>query len=287
LKLKHLIRSMPAGDFPMKAVLGSIAIGTGACLLVLFACRTYIAQHLHLIAEEVPRKEQVAVLDHLRQHKTASFVLSFVKTRIEVDYSSPILADRSAEIKATVSQTQVFMQNPGFGQSDTLPDPIEFHELEWPITLTLRSGAFNFVTGEGEKKLASGIHLPISVVWAPIAKAPGDWNFVLTLYNVNGGQSQRDGFVELGNSDSVLVNLNGSKKVFGVNDEIQLPISVYTSLGVPGRTYEALTLGGAIFSFIVGSELLLGLFSRIWARVTGKKTQIKSKKRHKNHKANY
>jgi hypothetical protein len=145
------------------------------------------------------------------------------------------------------------------------------------MELTLRSAAFEF--GQTEKKeLTQGTKLPVSVAWGPVAKAAGDWTLFLAINNFNGGRGQTDGSTLLGNlvNDSIFTDINGEKKEIRPQDDIALPITVLTKIGVSSRTYEYLTLGGAALSF-VGSGALFGLFGKRQVKAKTKKTNKKKK----------
>jgi hypothetical protein len=200
------------------------------------------------------------------QLETAAFNLLYVVTSVELTYRTPVTKSSSVDVNVTIGQKQVIRDNPSYGHSDSLPAPKEVTSLEWPITITLKSAAFKFAKGEDEKKLASGSQLPINVLWSPIAASEGDARLILHFSNINGQNIDK----HLRSGDQKLsLSINGKTQLFGLDDDIPLPITVKPPGGVPEWLWKYLAAAGAIITFLFGSEIITGWFAKLWSRITG------------------
>jgi hypothetical protein len=248
-------------------VASSAFAATGAFTAALILT-PFIAKHTSWIAEEVPAHTITAKAEDDRQLQTASFVVAFLNTSLDLQYETPVRKGSSARVTATINQRQVYRRDPSYpSDGNDIPEPIQFDTLSWPIELKLTSAAFRFSSAEEERKPSPEAHLPLVIVWAPIADSEGDSNFILHLTNFNGARSGRGNFMN--SSDFISININGTTRAFGVDDDVPLPISVYTVQGMPAWLWSDLTVGGAIVTFVFGSTLLLGWFSRLWAWIAG------------------
>jgi hypothetical protein len=115
--------------------------------------------------------------------------------------------------------------------------------------------------------LQANSQLPIEVVWAPIAKSEGDASFTLHVKNINGAKtvSRRPGRPKQMFDNKIFISINVTEKEYGPDDDIPLPISIYTAGGMPAWLWQNLTMAGGIISFVLGSALLMGWVSRFWA----------------------
>jgi hypothetical protein len=239
-----------------KAWFASLAFFMGVTLLALFA---------HLTAKGGLKDQGVvnANAEGLRQILTASVVLAFYATAIEIEYRNPIVKDSSASITATISQRVIYRRDPSYGASDTnAPEPQVIERLKWPLTLSLKSAAFKFSPNESTKKIAAGAHLPATVTWAPVANSSGDWTLIFNAQNINGKGDEGD---TLAGDWGINLTTNGKTSRIGASDDVVLPLSVYPLEGISNPAYRWLALIGALVSFVIGSELLVGLFSRFWS----------------------
>jgi hypothetical protein len=251
-----------------KTVVAASAFAATSVFIVALILTPFIAKHTSWIAEEIPAHTIAARAEDERQLQTASFVVAFVTTSLDLQYESPIRKGSSAKVIAKINQKQVYRRDPSYpSDGSDIPEPIQFDALRWPIELKLTSAAFRFSSAEEGKKLSPGDHLPLVIVWAPIADSEGDSNFILHLTNYNGARSGSAGFMH--SADFLSININGTTRAFGVDDDVPLPISVYTVQGMPAWLWSDLTVGGAIVTFVFGSTLLLGWLSQLWAWVSG------------------
>jgi hypothetical protein len=244
-----------------------IAFGATGLFTVAYFLTPFLARRTSLIADFHAR-QIVADASFIRQYFTASPTLSFERTSIQLRYDSPVWKGSSADVTARIEQSEVFMHDPTYPDNGDVPDPQPIHTLHSPIKLTLKSAAFEFAELENEKKLPEGTHLPVKVIWAPLAKSEGNSTVVLSLDNISRSKTSTRVDLYANDLSPLSVDINGKKSDFGPNDEISLPISIYTKGGIPAWLWEDLTIAGAVLTSVLGSSILLGWFQSVWKWIT-------------------
>jgi hypothetical protein len=248
--------------------LAVVAFSASCVFAATFALEAIIARHTNLIAKEVESKIIRVRAGNDRQTRTASFVVAYVRTTLELNYTSPVRKGSSATVTARIEQTEIFRRDPSFpDDGGGVPEDQQINTLKWPITVTLASAAFRFASSEEHKKLAEGSHLPAVIRWAPVAESEGDADFILHFSNIEGakdlsGYHSPERFLSM--------DINGKPGVFGVDDDVPLPISIYTVQGVPAWLWAYITAAGAVASVLLGSALVAGLVLPLWAHAGGR-----------------
>jgi hypothetical protein len=187
-----------------------------------------------------------------------------IKTLLSMHYDSPIRVAQSAAIRVAVSQQIKKYAFDSFGLGAPLggvdyckgfhrvdPDddapvtmdrdcgaaPVNLEKLAWPVRVWLQSNAFEFAEKESERLVAANTDLPFTLAWVPVPKKAGDWNLNLRLRNF-GLETDPDHRWH-GNIMSldphITVTINGVSIVYSPNDDIILPVTVYTEIGLPAH----------------------------------------------------
>ena len=200
-------------------------------------------------------RTQLVEIDHQRQERTASTFMIFTETMMRLSYDNPISIDRSATVKATLSQRTLYsggrdLSTPLSMSTETRP-PEAAQNLEWPIEVTLDSGAFDFASGDKIKKVGQGAALPLTLVWTPVAKAIGKWDLTLKVDNLTGVKSQS---LSMG-SRPLAITINGEKQPAHFAETVVLSIDVTgeRKFGMPAETYEAVKLLFIFGAFVFGT----------------------------------
>jgi hypothetical protein len=239
--------------------------------LTAYAATPYLARH-GLFVTDSGRKLQ-ATAEVTTREPTASILDLYVRTSLAITYRSPVRSGSSAEVQVTISQKELPTPNPGYSsiQSDSPPPPKEVTTLQWPIELSLKASDAPVL-----KTLEPGASLPAVLIWAPTFKSDTDEvTLVLSAKNLSGAERPKDSSgnlrAMLNEAPKLSLNINGKTSEVGISNDIALPISVYKN-GIPVWLWEDVTLGASVLGFILTSAILTGFASRIWSRITGKRS---------------
>jgi hypothetical protein len=251
--------------------IGFAALTSTFFFLAAYVAAPYLARQ-GLFVTDSGRKLQ-ATAEVTTREPTASILDLYVRTSLAITYRSPVRSGSSAEVQVTISQKELPTPNPGYSsiQSDSPPPPKEVTTLQWPIELSLKASEAAEV-----KKLAPGTSLPVTLIWAPTFKSDTDEvTLVLSAKNLGGAERPKDSGgnlrAKLNDAPKLSLNINGKTSEVGISNDIALPISVYKN-GSPVWLWENVTLGASVLGFILTSAILTGFASRIWSRITGKRS---------------
>jgi hypothetical protein len=239
--------------------------------LAAYGVAPYLARQ-GLFVTDSGRKLQ-ATAEVTAREPTASILDLYVRTSLAITYRSPVRSGSSAEVQVTISQKQLPTPNPGYSsiQSDSPPPPKEITTLRWPIELSLKASDAPEV-----KKLSPGASLPAILIWAPTFKSDTDeTTLVLSANNLSGAERPNDSGgnlrASLNANPKLSLNINGKTSEVGISNDIALPISIYKN-GIPVWLWEDVTLGASLLGFILTSAILTGFASRMWSKITGKRS---------------
>jgi hypothetical protein len=176
-----------------------------------------------------------------RQYKFAADnnAAGFLRTKLKIEYESPIRVDQSASVSAEIRQYYLLDRGPlppNTSTRDTEPRNTTNEEkaLKWTVVLQLSSEAFKFEGADAERQVRANTPLPVTLNWNPTPKAAGNWKVALKLKDLNGTAGSSSAFVNRkGVDDIVEVNMNGKPLVFRGSDDIPINIEVWTEYGLP------------------------------------------------------
>jgi hypothetical protein len=174
-----------------------------------------------------------------------------IKTRLDVTYNNPIRVDQSANVKATLSQIEETTFNPPLPEVDSIFLPQNLKRLRWTVRVWLQSNAFMFAEKESERTVASGADLPFTLAWVPVPKNAGEWNLNLRLRGFNRETKADNSHQNIPSPDPhVNVTINNASRESSPNDDIILPVVVYTKIGISAHVDALIAKVSKVLGFV-------------------------------------
>ncbi|MGK9233286.1 hypothetical protein KXS07_16650 [Inquilinus limosus] len=207
-----------------------------------------------------------------------------VRTTILLQYDNPINIDRSANIHITLQQTGLSGAKLRFRADSTdqkastdrstntdraidIDQTTSVERLRWPVTLTLRSPAFDFADSDQTRQIERGRELPARVSWSLVPKRAGTWGLHLQVASVYDSSVREAGFLP---PNQIEMEVNGEKKAISPTDDVVFSIEVEKLWGISSQAYEWLSIAFAFVGIVVGTDVFTGWSTRLLQRMTGK-----------------
>jgi hypothetical protein len=187
-----------------------------------------------------------------------------LRTRLVVNYESPIRVNQSATVSTTIKQIYVLDRGvpdklpPNRAISDS-PEPRfseeEQKRIQWTVSVRLTSAAFDFEKGDDERQIQVNTPLPVNLVWHPNPRKPGHWNLTLNLRDLNGNtRDLSSGFFSRGDADDLVeVTMDGKPQTVRASDDISIPVDVWTEYGLPEIAVKWIAAIGALLTAFMGA----------------------------------